>query len=143
MASDGLIFKFFAKLTPKFKSPLTATLFTGLSSAVLSLIIDLDELIEMMSIGTLMAYSITALCVLILRYRPFERDNDEQQPEATHSSVLATWFGHLNGQSLLARLFRPNTPCSHFNSRLVNLLTFLCGNIAEKCSYSSTLLFSI
>ena len=96
-----------------------------MNKAVLSLIIDLDELIEMMSIGTLMAYSIVAVCVLVLRYRPFEKDEYEWRSDV---SVLANIFGGLDEQSLLERLFKPKSTCNHFNSHLVNLLTLFCGN---------------
>jgi amino acid transporter len=53
---------------PKLKTPVTAALFSGLLAATLCLIFDLNQLIDMMSIGTLMAYSVVAVCVLILRF---------------------------------------------------------------------------
>lgn len=42
----------------------------GLLSAIVALIFDIEKLVEFMSIGTLMAYTIVSAAIIILRYRP-------------------------------------------------------------------------
>jgi len=81
MASDGLFFKSFASVDPRTEVPVVATVYPGLLTAVIALLFDLSELVEMMSIGTLLAYTLVSLCVLILRYQP-------DVPEEPSSMVL-------------------------------------------------------
>ncbi|XP_011148304.1 high affinity cationic amino acid transporter 1 isoform X2 [Harpegnathos saltator] len=72
MASDGLIFAWMGKISSRFQTPLMGTFIAGLFTGVLAAVFDLEQLIDMMSIGTLLAYSIVAACVLILRYEESE-----------------------------------------------------------------------
>lgn len=53
MSSDGLIFKIFDRILPKFRTPYAASLTAGLSIGLLATFIDLNELIDMLSIGLL------------------------------------------------------------------------------------------
>lgn len=68
MSSDGLLFRFLAEVHPKTKTPLVATVISGLLAGLMATVFNLQQLIDMMSIGTLLAYTVVAICVLILRY---------------------------------------------------------------------------
>lgn len=68
MANDGLLFRSLASIHPRTKTPLLATMLSGLLAGIMATIFDLQQLIDMMSIGTLLAYTVVAVCVLVLRY---------------------------------------------------------------------------
>lgn len=74
MAQDGLLFKIFGRVYSRTNVPLYAIIAAGLLSAVLSCLLDLKQLVEMLSIGTLLAYTLVSLSVLVLRFEPGIKD---------------------------------------------------------------------
>ena len=67
MASDGLLWKSFSKTHPKFKTPHIATLVTGVFAAFFAGVFPIGLLGELVSIGTLLAFVIVCVGILILR----------------------------------------------------------------------------
>ena len=66
MSRDGLLPKIFSRLHPKFKTPAFSTIITGIIVAIPSLFLNLTEVTDLTSIGTLFAFVLVSGGVLIL-----------------------------------------------------------------------------
>src|SRR3984893_6250809 len=74
MANDGLLpKKFFADVHPKWRTPWKNTILVGLLAAVVGSLTPIDDIGKMVNIGTLLAFVIVSIAVLVLR-----RTNPEQ-----------------------------------------------------------------
>ena len=67
MSRDRLLPPAFAKVSPRFGTPLRTTILTGGAVALISTFVPLSELAELVNIGTLFAFVLVALGVLVLR----------------------------------------------------------------------------
>ncbi|SFV33640.1 amino acid permease [Thermoflavifilum thermophilum] len=78
MANDGLLPRSFSKLHPRFRTPYITTIITGLVAMLVSGVFPIGLLGELVSIGTLLAFTIVSAGILILRrskphlHRPFK-----------------------------------------------------------------------
>lgn len=80
MANDGLFFKPFAKIHPKYNTPNFSTIVTGVIAMVASGLLPISVLGELVSIGTLLAFIIVCIGILILRYRNPELERPFKTP---------------------------------------------------------------
>jgi APA family basic amino acid/polyamine antiporter len=68
MANDGLLpKKFFADVHPKFRTPWKNTILVGLLAAIVGSVTPIDDIGKMVNIGTLLAFVIVSISVMVLR----------------------------------------------------------------------------
>jgi APA family basic amino acid/polyamine antiporter len=69
MAVDGLLPDSFARVHPKFRTPYVTTILTGIVGMVIAGLFPIDVLGEMVSIGTLLAFTMVCIGVFVLRLK--------------------------------------------------------------------------
>uniref|UniRef100_A0A452TAE8 Cationic amino acid transporter C-terminal domain-containing protein n=1 Tax=Ursus maritimus TaxID=29073 RepID=A0A452TAE8_URSMA len=133
MAQDSLLFPVLASIQTSTYMPNVSTVILGIVVGILAFFFGLTDLLDLMSVGALLAYSLVALCVLIIRYQP-ERRNGVKEAQVWEENRPAA------EKLTLQQLFFPGSPtptplsgqvvyvCS---SLLALLLTFLCLVLAH------------
>ncbi len=101
MANDGLLpRKFFADIHPKFRTPWKNTILVGLLAAVVGSVTPIDQIGKMVNIGTLLAFVIVSVSVLVLR-----RTNPSQpRPFRTPWVPLIPILGVITNGYMMAKL---------------------------------------
>lgn len=129
MANDGLIYRFLGNVHAKFKTPVLATILSGFCAGVLAAIFDVKQLAEMMSIGTLMAYSLVAISVVILRYS-VTSPTDELHARRCYSMISIK--DGLTFKEVISRAFnlaKETEPTSRTTNMSLFLIS-LCGEFS-------------
>ncbi|KAK2083364.1 Cationic amino acid transporter 3 [Saguinus oedipus] len=135
MAEDGLLFHVLARIHTGTHTPVVATVVSGIIAAFMALLFKLTDLVDLMSIGTLLAYSLVSICVLILRYQPEQEIKIGEEMEL-QEEMITTESEKLTLRGLFFPLNSIPTPVSGqvvyvCSSLLAVLLTALCLVLAQ------------
>jgi len=69
MSKDGLLPPVFSKIHPRFKTPYVSTLLTGFVAMIVAGILPINILGELVSIGTLLAFAIVCIGIIVMRVK--------------------------------------------------------------------------
>lgn len=117
------MFRFLGRVHTHFKTPVVGTMCAGLLTGLVSALLDLKQLVSMLSIGTLLAYTVVAISITILRFSNREETYTEtSEPSCSikakkHSSFTSTLLQIFNCRALK----HPTT----LSSRVVGAMVFL------------------
>ena len=81
MARDGLLPSMFASVHPRFKTPHVTTILTGVVVGGIAAFATVDEMVSLTNIGTLFAFILVCVGVMVLRHK------DPASTAAVQSSV--------------------------------------------------------
>jgi APA family basic amino acid/polyamine antiporter len=83
MARDGLLPPVFASVHPKFKTPHVTTILTGVVVGGFAAVMSIDEMVDLTNIGTLFAFVLVCVGIIILRYKDPSRPRPFRVPFGT------------------------------------------------------------
>ena len=92
MARDGLLPPVFARVHPRFRTPALGTIFTGVFVAVTPSLLTPAQAIELTNIGTLFAFILVSLGVIVLRVRGPHLERPFRCPGYPVTPVLSILF---------------------------------------------------
>jgi APA family basic amino acid/polyamine antiporter len=92
MSRDGLMPKLFGRVHPRFRTPSTATWIAGLVVGIPAGILDIGTLADLSNIGTLFAFVLVSIGVIILRYKEPNRHRGFRAPGGLLAPIASVFF---------------------------------------------------
>jgi APA family basic amino acid/polyamine antiporter len=89
MARDGLLPSWAARVHPKYKTPHITTILTGVFVGVFAGLANIDEIVQLTNIGTLFAFVLVAVGILVLRRTDPGRPRPFRTPGVPAIPILA------------------------------------------------------
>jgi APA family basic amino acid/polyamine antiporter len=89
MARDGLLPKALAKVHPKYKTPYVGTILTGIFVAVFSAFANIAEVVDLTNIGTLFAFVLVSVGVIVLRRKEPDRERPFRVPGVPFTPLIS------------------------------------------------------
>ena len=89
MARDGLLPKTFAKVHPKYKTPYVGTILTGIFVATFAAFANIAEVVDLTNIGTLFAFVLVSIGVIVLRAREPNRVRPFRVPGVPFTPLIS------------------------------------------------------
>ncbi|MBS1850260.1 MAG: amino acid permease [Acidobacteria bacterium] len=101
MANDGLLpKKFFGEIHPKWRTPWKNTILVGFLAAIVGSLVPIDDIGKMVNIGTLLAFVIVCIAVMVLR----QTNPDQPRPFRTPWVPVVPILGILFNGYMMYRL---------------------------------------
>jgi basic amino acid/polyamine antiporter, APA family len=88
MSRDGLLGPWFGKIHPRYRTPHVTTILTGVFVAVCAAVANIDEIVQLTNIGTLFAFILVCIGILILRVREPHRPRKFRVPFVPWTPLL-------------------------------------------------------
>jgi APA family basic amino acid/polyamine antiporter len=93
MANDGLLpRKFFASIHPKFRTPWKGTILAGMLAAIVGSVTPIEIIGDMVNIGTLLAFVIVCIAIMVLRRKDPNRPRPFRTPLVPLVPILGIGF---------------------------------------------------
>jgi basic amino acid/polyamine antiporter, APA family len=92
MARDGLLPQYFARIHSRFRTPHITTIWTGVAVGVVAMLADIGSLADLTNIGTLFAFILVCLGVIILRRKEAHRHRPFRVPFVPLFPIVGVLF---------------------------------------------------
>ena len=90
MSRDGLLGRWFGKIHPRYRTPHVTTITTGIFVAFWSAVANIEEVVQLTNIGTLFAFILVCVGILILRKREPDRPRKFRVPLVPLTPLLGS-----------------------------------------------------